>query len=344
MNTDNESPALMMGNQIIAPADRLTKILPADLYQLIARPSAELRNKIQTLRSMQSFDQNQYRKQKTLLPYFCSSVFNPPFRKTENFASASFLILDIDHLQEAELNMQLLKEKIAMDARTVLLFTSPGSNGLKIMFRLHEKCFDPGKYSMFYKVFAKNFAQTYNLMQALDARTSDVARACFLSVDTEAYFNPDATPLEMSQYLDFEQPEQVHQAKIIAAEYIQPPATVAPPPDDVLLQIRQKLNPNVRTQKPKIIYVPEKLNEVISAVETMSEQAGMKLARVENIHYGKKLRFEAGNLWAEVNLFYGQRGFSVVKTPKRESSPELADLAHQMLCALFYPQSNWFDA
>lgn len=337
-NNHSDKPALMMGSQITSAADKLTKIFPEDLYTLIAHPSAELRNQVQTLRSIQSFDEAQYRKLKTRLPYICSSVFNPPYRKTENFAAAWFFILDFDHLYENELNVHLLKEKIAADDRTFMLFTSPGSNGLKVIFKFGERCYDPGKFSLFYKVFARKFGEHYNLSQVLDARTSDVARACFLSVDADAYFNPDAQPIEMSQYLNFDQPDEVHMAKILTHDMKNTPAPVSTPTDDVLLQIRLKLNPNTRMQPKKQIYVPEKLNEVISGIVEASEHTGMRLAQVDDINYGKKLRFEAGNLWAEVNLFYGSKGFSIVKTPKRGSSAELADLAHQMLSAMFYPQ------
>lgn len=37
---------------------------------------------------------------------------------------------------------------------------------------------------------------------------------------------------------------------------------------------------------------------------------------------------------AEINVFYGKRGFSVVKTPKRGSNDGLADISNRVLCEL----------
>jgi hypothetical protein len=40
--------------------------------------------------------------------------------------------------------------------------------------------------------------------------------------------------------------------------------------------------------------------------------------------------------WCELNLFYGKRGFSIVKTTKSGSHAELADLAANVLRELLY--------
>ena len=44
-------------------------------------------------------------------------------------------------------------------------------------------------YSLFYKKFVKSFSEQYDLQQVVDAKTSDVSRACFLSHDKDAFYN-----------------------------------------------------------------------------------------------------------------------------------------------------------
>lgn len=92
------------------------------------------------------------------------------------------------------------------DNRVVLCFVSPGEDGLKVLFRLKERCYDAGLYSLFYKIFVHDFAQQYNFQQVIDAKTCDVTRACFISVDADAYFNADATPIDLKAYADVDNP------------------------------------------------------------------------------------------------------------------------------------------
>lgn len=340
---------LLLGRKIISPADKLNKISLFDLYQKISRPSNELESIINTLRTILSIDPQKYRKLKTQLPYFCTSIFNPAFRKSDNFASTQYLVLDFDHIAEANINIAELKQRIGDDERVALLFVSPGGNGLKVLFKLSEKCFDKGKYTMFYKLFAKKFSDKYNIMQIIDIRTADVARACFLSVDTDAIYNPVPLPIIISDYINFNNLDEIKFAENIISEINvedkkkkkeQNEQKENALPDDILLQIKKKLNPNIKVKKKKQIFVPEKLNEVIQKIEEKSNEVGLKMAVVTNINYGKKIKFEAGQYWCEINIFYGKKGFSIVKTPKNGSSTELADTANLLLCDILYPENK----
>ena len=69
---------------------------------------------------------------------------------------------------------------------------------------------------------------------------------------------------------------------------------------------------------------------------------GFDLALVEEnpINYGRQLRIGAGHLWAELNLFYGKRGFRVVKTTKSGSHADLADLAVQVVEEVLFTLPN----
>lgn len=105
-------------------------------------------------------------------------------------------------------------------------------------------------------------------------------------------------------------------------------------------KLKKKINPNIKVKKKKQIFVPEKLNEVIQKIEEKSNEVGLKMAVVTNINYGKKIKFEAGQYWCEINIFYGKKGFSIVKTPKNGSSTELADTANLLLCDILYPENK----
>lgn len=335
---------LQIGKSITSADDPLMKLQVVDLYNMIKNPSSELKQKIQQLRIILTIDQNKYRQLKTALPYFTCGIFNPPFRKTENFGFAEHFVLDIDHLREKEIDIIELKNKLQSDTRVEMIFVSPGSDGLKILFRLSERCFDHAKFSIFYKLFANQFSLQYNLNNVIDRRTSDVTRACFLSSDPDIIFRTNVDAVDISTLVNFENSQEVKEAVAIIKEdetkqIIQPEPFVSEKPiisPDILQEIKQKLNPKIKTQKDKIIFVPEKLDEIIGAVKQRTSEFDITVKLIENIHYGKKFVFELQNMWAEINVFYGKKGFSVVKTPKRGANAELTDIVFNILCEMFY--------
>lgn len=85
-------------------------------------------------------------------------------------------------------------------------------------------------------------------------------------------------------------------------------------------------------------YLREYFSRQTADEDDAEESNGEKfsLLAANPIHYGKQLRVGMDNLWAEVNLFYGKKGFTVVKTTKTGSTPELAELASQTLYQILY--------
>ena len=328
----------MIGNNISVFNDPLTKIIDESIHDLIKDPPNDTKTKIDQLRTIATIDNNQYRRLKTELPYITSGIFKPAFRKTENFAHINTFILDIDHLSDKELSVEGVKSMLAHDNRIFAMFTSPGNNGLKILFRMKERCYDHAQFSLFYKLFAKDFSLKYNLNQLIDIRTSDVTRACFLSYDPGCYFNINAELIQMEKYIDFssvleikeiEQSLAVFQKENLPAVHEEEKQEICP---DILQQIKQTLKPNIKTKKEKIIYVPEELERVIIMLTDKMKDLGIHVKGIENINYGKKFILEIKSFWAEVNVFYGKRGFSVVKTPKRGSNNDLAEIACKVIC------------
>ena len=292
-----------------------------------------------------SMDPKQYGRLKKELPYFTCGRFHPPIRRIAHFAAIEYFVIDLDHFEKSDLNKLMVSETLRKDEQVVMLFTSPGGDGLKVMCKLEEKCHDAGLYSLFYKAFLRDFAQRHGLEEVIDVSTSDVSRACFLSVDDQAWYNPGATPVKLEAYFDRSDPNAQHHTERAFKELeskAPAPETRADAPltSDVLTEIKRKLNPNFRPQKPRNIHVPEELDEVLPEIQTRMEQMNISINKVESINFGKKLTVGAGRYWAEVNVFFGKKGYSIVKTPKSGSNTDLAELTHQVLYELLVDGSG----
>jgi hypothetical protein len=324
---------LQYGVKITSIDDPLQKVTPERIYQAIVQPKPAFRKQMDRLRMIRSMDERQYRRLKRDLPYFVCGRFHPPYRRKENFAAIRHFVIDLDHLKAAKIHLPDLRAKLIQDERLQLLFVSPGEDGLKLLFRLSENCTDPGLYSLFYKAFQQKLALDYGLEQVIDARTHDVTRACFLSIDPQAFYRSDAQPIHLRDYFDPAAPDAQRQIargqKELRSASIAPKADKEPLDDETLLAIKQKLNPNFRPRKRKPAYVPPELDQIIPALEQRLQELDIMILEKEGINYGQKLKLGAGKHWAALNIFFGQRGFSVVKVPQNGSHPELADLCYQ---------------
>lgn len=331
---------LSVGSTITSSSDSLKKVPIDYLYHSLRNPKADIESRIRQLRIIRDLDNKQYSLLKRQLPYIVCGMFNPPFRRTENFAYTEFFILDIDHLSEKELIASDIRKRIEADGQVLLCFSSPGEDGLKILFRLKERCYDAGLYSLFYKAFAKDFSKRYQLEQVIDTRTSDVCRACFISVDHMAYYNPEAEMVDINSYLlqtdtsslfdlkkEFEKEEKKREDASEKTKEKNDPEEV------VLNQIKALLNPKSgkRVKEKAPTYVPDQLNEIITDLGKYIEQTGVIVYEIINIQYGKKIRLKLGIRLAEINLFYGKHGYSVVQSPRCGTSSDLNQLIADLI-------------
>lgn len=329
---------LSVGANVKSVSEPLKKIPVEYLYNALRNPKLEMASKISQLRIVRQLNAEQYAKLKQQLPYFVCAAFNPPFRKTENFAYTEHFVIDIDHIGDKGLSVSELKNRIMADSRTLLCFLSPGQDGLKVVMKLKEKCFDPGIYSVFYKKFVYEYSLAYDLQQVVDSKTSDVARACFMSVDPEAYYNPDAEAVDMNAFIPAEDPAELLRFRKevddsvaeLAGAATSPEPQVAKnsdPDEDSMAKIRELLamRPK-RAPKEKTVFVPEVLNEIVDNLVASVNEVGLDVYEILNIQYGKKIRARLGLRKAEVNLFYGHRGFSVVLSPKTGTDAKLNQL------------------
>lgn len=343
---NHEFIMIQAGKNITLKDDLLQKIKPEYLYHAISNPAAELDQKIRQLRTIATIDKAKYDVLKKQLPYVVCGIFNPAVRRTENFAWIQHFILDFDHMSEKGMEPEALKAIIGADSRVELAFISPGADGLKVMFMLAEKCFDRAKFSLFYKVFARMFSRQYKLDQVIDPRTSDTTRACFLSTDRNALFNPEPDKIEIRSFIDYENPlESKRIAEEISNEEKED-ETLGNPCEErsgqqagdlVLDEIKRALNPKSRQGVSKQIFVPHELEKTVELVSDRMKSLSIVMESVRDIHYGKKFVFSLAMRKAEINLFYGKRGFSVVISPKAGTDKELSEVCSSLLQELFVP-------
>ena len=333
---------LMCGASIAAKDDKLMKVKADYIADKLRNPNPEIEAQIRQMRDMLLIDAKRYAEVKKRLPYIVCGNFNPPLRRTENFANTEAFILDFDHLQEKGVGITSLKNLVNRDSRVLMSFVSPSGDGLKLMFRLKEKLYDAGIFKVFYKEFAIKFATQYNLVQVVDAKTCDVTRACFMSVDKDVYYNPDAEPVDINSYINLSDPTALQdqtraQQKSEKEQPRDPEPPHNPDPDDETLRslkimLGEKVRPP-RAPKPNSEpkEVPEILNVLIGELKPYIENTGVTVYEIRNIQSAKKLFMQLGYKKAEINIFYGQRGFSVVAVPKRDTDGELNDLMKKLI-------------
>lgn len=331
---------IQAGKNVTAKDDPLQKVKPEYLYHKLINPDTEISSRIRQLRVVRQLDPKQYSQLKRMLPYVVCGIFNPPFRRTENFAYTEYFMLDIDKISEKDISVEALRVQLQSDNRVLLCFLSPGEDGLKLMFRLKERCYDAGIYSLFYKVFVRKFSMQYHLEQVIDARTCDVARACFISIDQRAYYNPDCETVDINKYLNVDNTSELFK---IQSELNKEQSKKevhkedkenhqGGPDDEAMLKIKSLLNPKLKSLiEKKEAFVPEELGSVMERLLPYLVDSGIEVTEVINIHYGKKIRLKVNFREAEINLFYGKKGYSVVQSPRKGTNDELNELCAELI-------------
>lgn len=332
---------MSIGYHIRQANDPLHNISVENLAHRIKKPDQKFIDYIHQLRTVGALDQKAYREMKTRLPYVVAATFQPSYRKIEHFAKTSFFIIDLDHLADKEVDSKLLFAKICNDPRTALCFASPSGDGLKVFLKLEEPFYDAGKYSIFYKLFVGQYANEFAVQQVVDKVTSDVSRACFVSYDPEVYYNANAVGISTSKFIDFDNHLQMNellsglQQETNTANPVPPTENIKQDlPSDILQQIRERLNPILKEKRERKIFVPAELEAILPEITAHLLLYDMEIESVKNIHFGKQIKVKMQHWWGEVNIFYGKKGYSVVKSTKSGSSEKLTDIASEVISNL----------
>lgn len=334
---------LSVGENIMSQTDALKKIKVDYLYHSLRNPKPTISAKINQLRIIRTMNTKQYAQLKRQLPYIVCATFNPPYRRTENFAFTEYFILDIDHLYDKGKDLLKVRQQIQQDNRVMMCFLSPSEDGLKVLFRLKNRCYDSGLYSLFYKCFLKQFSQQYGLEQVIDERTSDVCRACFISIDSSVYYNPSSDSVDWETYIQrndtsalFDLKASLDKETVKAEKLIDKNDKCVDPDIEIMQRVKALLNPKTNLRNKPEPYVPQQLNDIMEELKAYVEETGIVLYEINNIQYGKKLRFRMGQKLAEINLFYGKNGFSIVQSPRCGTSPEFNELMSQLVKSFIY--------
>lgn len=331
-----DTSLVFAGKNLTCLDDKLVGVTLAYLQSAIKNPKPAIVSKFNSLRIIKGIDRKRFNACKRELPYFVCSHFSPSIRRKENFLYTEFFILDIDKIQDKGLDFNAIRQKVTSDSRVVMVFKSPSEEGLKLMFHLKDKCYDAGKFTLFYKEFAQKFSELYSLEQVLDTVTCDVSRACFISIDSDIYVNYDADSVDMNDFIDTNSFEQSHidtdvKIKTNNDEEETIESKEKGPDEEQILRIKEILKMKITKKPEKDVYVPSQLETIIEEVKNYLVESGISITEVINISYGKKIRGQVGLKSAEVNLFYGKKGYTIVKSPRCGTNPELNDLLVQLL-------------
>lgn len=328
---------LFSGNSVRdSKNDTLTPISMTEVFRKIAAPEPALSELVNKLRIMYTIDKRKYADMKVHLPYIIAASFKSHIRNTSNFEKIDGFFIDLDELPSHGIDPATLTDSLKNDERIVLLFRSPGGYGLKLLFQLANPIYNTKQFTDFYKAFTLRFARQYQLEKVLDFKTSDVTRICFLSVDHHAYMNTAVTLVEVSDYIttdphcftddvgeniSFPEVEPKEQNTIDS-----PVKSDSIIPRQVMHDISKLLSPNPAVIKqPKSYYVPPQLDRIEGYLEPILQEQDIRIAEAKPIQYGKQLRFISGNSFAEINIFFGKNGFSIVKTTRKGYDPTLCN-------------------
>ncbi len=311
--------------------DVLQPIALEQLYGQIKNPNSDILNALKQLKEMQRIDARIAMEAKKKLPYFIGATFKSNIRHAANFLHIDFLVLDLDNITNSSTILDEVFAKIIADETVLLAFVSPSGCGIKCVFKLDNSITSTLNYTKFYKAFAYHFAQQHQLNDFVDYSTCDVTRVCFISHHSNAHYNPNALPIITN-------PLNTIAAETVVANDA-PIETKIKLDDDVYQQIITKLNPASYSKKPKQIFTPAELSLIEPVVEEALKTHGFLIKEIRDINYGKKIGITNGLHFAELNIYYGKKGFQVIKSTKSGTHAAFNEAACQIVQhALFY---NW---
>jgi hypothetical protein len=289
----------------------------------------EVEAKIKDLRRYAEIDKKIYTINKKSLPYFCGSTFVPKIRNTQNFVEANYFIVDLDNFDSIE-DLQTVFTNLKEDERISLLFVSPSNLGLKLVFTLLNPITDTKLFSDFYKCFIRRFAEEKGIQQFIDSVTSDATRVSFYSYDKGAYFNPMPLCIDPRPYIEVQtlvlneiEGDRVEEEKQVISK-------------TVYCDILNKLNPKTPKKKTKFYIVPKVLEAIIEPIIAKSLVFDIRLTSVIDISYGKQIAFEHNGQKAELNVYYGKNGYSIVKSNKSYMNADLQDVVFRIVNNIVY--------
>ncbi|MBG8552577.1 BT4734/BF3469 family protein [Hymenobacter guriensis] len=159
-------------------------VTPAQLWQVLT--GEELRQATAALRALPPGPERDALKRG--LDYVTPAGTFQPTRLAAHLAQPSgLLVLDFDHVPDVAAARAALLADALLGPAVVLLFTSPSGDGLKCLLTLDAR----RSYLDNFRAVATYLASRYAPLGLVpDASGKDIARACFLCHDPDAYLHP----------------------------------------------------------------------------------------------------------------------------------------------------------
>lgn len=300
-----------------------------NIIAMISGEQGNLKEELRRLHNIRRLDVNAYRRAKTVLPFICGATFTGGMRKAEHFVDIRSFVLDFDNCSDTVEGLQELKKTLSQRTDLWFCYISPSSKGLKAGFRLQYPITDVKGYADFYKTFALHIARSLSLTDKIDLNCHDVSRVSFLSYDQQVYYNHQAESVNPDAYVVplFSKEEPMDEA----TKQDEPVNRAVATPDRYK-DILKILNPRFHQTKEKPApFVPEMLEHIQPIIREAVAAYEIKVQEIIPIQYGLKFRFLHGIHFAELNIFYGKKGFSVIISPKRDTHPELNDVVYKLV-------------
>ncbi len=183
---------------VVARANRPDQVQHTTLSAVLERfrrPSEHLQALITRIRNARSEEER-----KALKRELAQVVFAGTFERRRGDAIRSYsgiLTVDLDARENPGRDLPAAKPLLARDPYVLAAFVSPSGTGLKLLTRVAEpiaEVTDPVPLQKAHARAARAFFGYLRATYALiaDQGCTDLARACFATVDPELHFNPDA--------------------------------------------------------------------------------------------------------------------------------------------------------
>jgi hypothetical protein len=91
----------------------------------------------------------------------------------------------------------------------------------------------------------------------------------------------------------------------------------------------------VKEERKKQIFIPDELEQIVCLISNFLKNYNIEVDKIDNLNYGKKFIVKYEHHKAEVNVFFGKRGFSVVRSPKTGTNLELMELTFGIIFNFF---------
>ena len=151
-----------------------------DVYERIKNGYSELNTKILSLRQMDESSEEHRQLKNSLLAIMFNGIFSE--RNDNGLVEHSGLcVLDFDDYPDA-VTMANERQKLIECPFVMLVFTSPGGKGLKVVIRIPKST--KSEHKRRFQSFEKYLQSDY-----FDKSSCNVSRVCFESYDPDAYLN-----------------------------------------------------------------------------------------------------------------------------------------------------------